>query len=115
MNQKQKKEFGQRLEAIMLDKGWNQSELARRAGIGRDNISGYVNGRFFPHPKHLLKLKDALGRDYDKLGLTGEDALPPPIEDPKFKMEQIEDKVHLRLNQILDLETALKIIAHLSK
>ena len=31
-----KQEFGRRLQARMLEKEWNQSDLARASGLGRD-------------------------------------------------------------------------------
>src|SRR5829696_3192513 len=46
-----KADFGRRLQAALNEKGWNQSELARRvapllprSSIARDNISKYVRG-----------------------------------------------------------------------
>jgi transcriptional regulator with XRE-family HTH domain len=56
-----KKVFGRRLQEHMLAKDWNQSELARRAGVGRDAISTYVRGQTYPTPKVLRKLCNALG------------------------------------------------------
>lgn len=56
-----KKDFGLRLRAMTLDKGWNQSELARRSELGRDNISGYITGKYIPNPPHLVKIAKALG------------------------------------------------------
>lgn len=56
-----KQEFGRRLHALLLDKGWNQSELARRANLGRDAISTYVRGRSFPEPTSLKRIAVALG------------------------------------------------------
>jgi transcriptional regulator with XRE-family HTH domain len=58
-----KQEFGRRLQAVLLDKGWNQSELARRAHLGRDAISTYVRGRSFPEPASLRRIADAFGMD----------------------------------------------------
>ena len=59
-----KQEFGRRLMALMLDKGWNQSELARAAKLGRDAISTYIRGISFPEPKNLVKLAQALAGDF---------------------------------------------------
>ena len=41
----QKQEFGRRVYALMMEKPWTQSELARASGLGRDSISQYVRGK----------------------------------------------------------------------
>jgi transcriptional regulator with XRE-family HTH domain len=62
-----KQEFGQRLHRLLLEKGWTQSELARRAGLPRDSISVYMNARSLPTPLSLQKLSDALNVPADDL------------------------------------------------
>lgn len=42
-------------------RGWNQEELAQRAGLRRRTVSSIETGRSNPHPKTLLKLAQALG------------------------------------------------------
>jgi transcriptional regulator with XRE-family HTH domain len=64
-----RQEFGKRLYDLILEKGWTQSELARRAGVLRDSISSYVNGKILPEPLNLKKLADALD-------VSSEDLLP---------------------------------------
>jgi transcriptional regulator with XRE-family HTH domain len=56
-----KAEFARRLQAKLVEKGWNQSELARRmapllprSSIARDNISKYIRGKVLPSP-HVLE------------------------------------------------------------
>lgn len=49
------------LKHIRLQKGWSQKDLADRAGIGQDTISGIESGRREPHPSTLRKLAAALG------------------------------------------------------
>src|SRR3546814_10206285 len=46
-----KQEFGRRLYQLMLAKNWSQADLARRAELGRDSISTYINGKTFPDPQ----------------------------------------------------------------
>ena len=53
--------FGKRIEQKMYEKSWNQSELARVMGIGRDSICSYINGKILPTPRNLKRLSDALG------------------------------------------------------
>jgi DNA-binding Xre family transcriptional regulator len=59
----QLKQFSRRLQAKLSERGWNQSELARRMApqlphsrIGRDNISKWVRGKVLPLPHHLAVL-----------------------------------------------------------
>jgi transcriptional regulator with XRE-family HTH domain len=66
--------FGQRLRYLILRKGWNQSELARQAGIGRDSISSYIAGRARPNNLNAHKLAEALGVNLGEL-------LPPAKSD----------------------------------
>lgn len=68
--------FAKRLQDELNNKGWTQSELARRAApllkdsrIGRDNISKYVRGKVLPLP-HAL---DAIAK---VLGVEAKDLLP---------------------------------------
>ena len=42
-------------------RGWNQEELAQRAGLRQRTVSSIETGRSNPHPKTLLKLAQALG------------------------------------------------------
>src|SRR3546814_17801689 len=51
----------------MLAKNWSQADLARRAELGRDSISTYINGKTFPDPLSRKKLADALGVSVDEL------------------------------------------------
>lgn len=105
-------EFGRRLQQLHIDRGWNQSDLARAAGLGRDAISTYINGRSFPEPKSLRALADALQ-------VSPEELLPNSIamamkQDPSPVLEIKQtaghpDKVYLRVNRIVTLDQAAKI------
>jgi transcriptional regulator with XRE-family HTH domain len=62
-------EFARRLQAALNEKGWTQSELARRVApllkhsrIGRDNISKYVRGKVLPLPPALEAIAKVLDR-----------------------------------------------------
>lgn len=60
--EKLKREFARRLRDVMKEASlFNQSEIARRVGVDRSNISMYVRGRQLPSPKVLTKLADVLG------------------------------------------------------
>src|SRR3954469_10512763 len=53
--------FANALRRRMRAASLSQSELARRAGLTRDNINGYVNAKAFPRPEKLDLLATALG------------------------------------------------------
>jgi transcriptional regulator with XRE-family HTH domain len=105
------------LQRAFTHKGWNQSELARRAavyvpegGMGRDVISTYVRGKSLPGPIHLTAICKALGVEPDDLlpsrGMPSAGADSPPLD-----MRDIgEGKVWLRINQSVDWSVAVRII-----
>lgn len=107
-----KEQFGRKLYELMSTRGWNQSDLARRAGMNRDNISQYVRGRTYPTPKFLQKLAKALD-------IAPDDLLPNYYEDaierssPTFEYREIPgDDKHcwIRINKRVLKKNAPKII-----
>ena len=107
-----KEDFGRRLYEHMRAKGWNQSQLARYAGMGRDNVSQYVRGRSYPSPDNLAKLATALQIDPKEL-------LPNYYEDaiereaPQFEYREIPgdpDFCWLRINKRILKKYASQII-----
>ena len=102
-------DFGQRLASILQRKNWNQSDLARASGLGRDSISTYVRGMVFPDPKNLKKLADALGCSVSEL-VPGRD--PQPDNDAIFEIRQTSDgRVFVKINQSVSLDQAAKIFS----
>lgn len=106
-----KEAFGQRVYNLMVARGWNQSELARRAGLNRDNVSTYITGKSMPSPQNLKRLGDALGVDPDRL-------LPNNIQaaiERDHPSLEIKVSAHapgtawIRLNRFVSTETALAI------
>jgi hypothetical protein len=66
--------FARNLQAALVDKGINQSVLAREAArhmpdkkFGRDLISNYVRARILPSPTHLRALSKVLGKSEEAL------------------------------------------------
>lgn len=107
-----KQEFGRRLLRMTLDRGWNQSELARQCDVGKDAISTYINGKSLPGPRNLQKIAMAFGVEPGSL-------LPNSIETtmdrelPAFEMRQAvghPDQVWLRINRAVKFKTAAKIV-----
>ena len=107
-----KQEFGRRLNALLLEKDWNQSDLSRATGLGRDSISTYINGKTFPTPRALKAMADAFN-------LTPVDLLPNGMmsamedEHPAIELKQAvghPGKAWLRINRAMSFGAAAKII-----
>lgn len=111
------REFARRLEAHMVRKGWNQSELARQAALhmpdgklGRDNISSYCGGRSFPGPIILHALCRALGTEPDELIPSKGDA-PPRPGDTELDVKSTSDgKAWVHINQELPWTKVTEIL-----
>jgi transcriptional regulator with XRE-family HTH domain len=106
-----KQEFGRRLYSMLLAKGWNQSEMARRSGLPRDSISVYVRGKSLPTPASLKALSEALD-------VPPEELLPNHIEsaidedNPSLEIKTSVGAPNLawvRMNRAVSLKTALRI------
>lgn len=106
-------EFGKRLYKALLDKSWNQSDLARAAGVGRDSISQYVRGKTVPTPQNLKKIAQCLNVSeadlYPHYELAGFAA-----DEPAHEFKAVPgDAEHLwvRVNMKLPKAKALEIFA----
>jgi transcriptional regulator with XRE-family HTH domain len=96
----------------MAKKGWRQSELARRAGLNRDQVSTYVRGTAFPTDVSLRKLATALGADPSEL-LPNRDITAIEADDPSLEMKVSPGdptKAFLRINMLLPTNTAVQIV-----
>jgi len=107
-----RQEFGNRLYRLMVERGWNQSELARQTNLTRDSISTYIRGVTLPTPKSLQALADTFG-------LQPVDLLPNAMEsavdedNPSLEMRvsaSAPDAAWLRVNRLVSLATAAKVI-----
>lgn len=107
-----KAEFAKRVYKRMMDKGWNQSQLARYAGLPRDSISVYIRGRSLPTPQSLQKLAACLGcAPEDLLSVYAQAAAE--IQPTRLELREIHgepDYMWLKLNARFKTETALKIL-----
>lgn len=117
-----KRHLAKRLQAVMLEKGWNQSEVARRAAkfmpdktFGRDNVSKYLmlgKSGALPTPIHLNALAKALGLRPDDLMPTDRaKLLTEPMEQGVSIQQVDEDTMHIRLNQRFPVGIGRKIAA----
>ncbi len=112
-----KEQFGRSLYRRMVEKGWNQSELARRADIPRDSVSKYIRGISTPTEQSLRALATALDT-------TPEELLPNHVEmavsQDTLSLEirtspAAPNAAWLRVNQLVSIETALKVAALLNQ
>ena len=109
--------FGETLQRLCLERGWNQSELARRAKdengdpMGRDAISTYIRGRSFPEPVNLHRLAKALNVTIDEL-VPGGTRFMTVAPETTLEIRQIAGepgKVWIRMNQAVTTKQAAEI------
>lgn len=116
-----KREFARRLQKAMIEKGWNQVELARAAQkhlpserIERDTISNYIRAVAKPTPARLEAVAKALG--CQPQDLYPPSIVPPAFKDPERKpaleMKDIGNgNVWLDIRQAVPFDLAIKIMA----
>lgn len=69
----------QRIQALMLQRGVTQSELARAIGVDRSSVSSWFSGRTQSYRRYMPELANELGVSVDYLlGLTDEANDAPP-------------------------------------
>jgi len=110
-----KQEFGRRLYDQLLKQRLNQSDLARKSGLGRDSISQYVRGRSVPTPQNLEKIAEALSIEPDDL-FPNYAAQAISIEDPTFQLRAVDgdsSQMWLTINQRVSTATAMAVMAAL--
>ncbi len=107
--------FAHELKRRRLEKGWNQSELARQAwgkegsATRRDVISGYEKGANMPGPENLQALARALGCKPEHL-------VPQDARGEELKVYPLGDgKARLYVNQVMDRRSANAIMQILKK
>jgi transcriptional regulator with XRE-family HTH domain len=113
-----REEFGRRLNALRLERGWNRSELARQTGkqlgreIGRDVVRNWCNGKGFPEQHNLVALAAALK-------VAPSDLLPNIMTNaagssaPAIEMRQVPGEpntVWLRVNRAVPFKAAIEIM-----
>lgn len=113
----QKTVFARCLYNMALQRGWNQADLARESGLGRDVISTYFRGRSLPGPKNLNKLADALECEpQELLPWSSENAMRGDSHSLElFEAVGHPGEVWLRLNRRITLMQATTILAVLEE
>lgn len=110
-----REEFARRLQLALVEKGWNQSELARAVNTGRHNISVYASAKSYPMPPLLRDMATALGVDPEWLlpGMLPSPGQIPPVEpEESLKLEPGADKnmAHLKVDMEVSWADALKVM-----
>jgi len=124
-DKKMKEEFARRMQSFMAARGWNQSEMARRANlhlpapekgqkrnkeIGRDLISNYVRGKVLPNPVYLEALAAALAKTPAEL-LGAESNIDVGLDNSPMEMKSVDkDRVFLRIQRTVSNKTATRIM-----
>src|SRR5262245_28530893 len=110
-------DFARRLQDALNDKGWTQSELARRMApllkesrIGRDNISKYVRGKVLPLPPALEAIAKVLGVESKDLLPTRATSTASDELAPSSLRDIGGGRVWLQINQAVDWEVALDVM-----
>lgn len=101
-------EFGRRLSQHIQARCWNQSDLARAVGLGRDSISTYIRGNAKPEPKNLLKICEVLRVKPSDLYpgvISGMTDIEKPVLEMKLD-DKDPTKAWLRVNQKMTMEQA---------
>ena len=63
-------DFGKRLRALRISKGWTQSQLSARLGVTKSVISAYETALRYPSNDYLLGIEAA--QTLDVTGLSDE-------------------------------------------
>ena len=121
--------FARKLHALMTERGLSQSDLAREIWGGtsdgrgykvaknRDRISAYLRGTAKPEAENLKLIAKALGVPVSELA---EDMTASAIDraNPEVSMTTIAghtDRTLLRINKLVSMRLAGKIIAMISE
>lgn len=112
MNDHQK--FAAKLNAALDERGWNQSELARRAGVRRDAVSTYCRGIAIPSPALGNKIAKALGwaaepRSVAKKAKSVAKKSPAPTDGVEIRQVDTGG-IRLSIDREVTLEQAMQIL-----
>lgn len=108
-----KKQFGNHLYHLILEKGWRQSDLARASGLPKDSISTYVRGKVFPTHHSLLKIAEALDIEVEELAPGNSPAPANKLEKSGVQLMAHPSKKGMGLifvDRLVTMKTALRIM-----
>lgn len=111
-----KQVFAERLQSLLNERGWSQTDLARRAStisnknVTRDRISKYAGGKALPTGPMLAALAKALGVSATDLVPTRRGGIVPTDNPPLDVKEIGHGMVWMKVNQSVRWPVALKIM-----
>ena len=110
------KSFQQKLLEHMQIKGWNQTQLAKQAGLkGRDAISRYVRGVSKPSRIALTKIAKAFNVPEEYL-LPEYDVLETSKNTLSMNTYELDEtKVHFKANKVITIDQANRIFQILTE
>ena len=126
-------QFARRVTELMIEKGWNQSALARRAAahlpnqrMDRQLISSYLKGSHLPQQVRLEAIAKALGvKPYDLISspdvewIGGKPTHTQRVSEDQASSASMESasggKIRIKIDRELDAETALQIMALIAR
>ena len=100
-----KNTFGGRLSALLQEKGIQQQELAKHAGVTEAAVSHYVNGTRVPRSSVLARIAAALGTSSDYL-ISGD----PGNAEGESEMNQLKRMIARNASQ-MSREEKMEIIS----
>lgn len=111
----QKAELARRLNNLLKEKRWSQSDLAREAArftnnktFGRFNVSEYSRAKALPGPVYLAAMAQALGVEETEL-------LPVRVRKSKAPPMDVRNlgngRAYLKIEQEVPWDVAMKILA----
>ena len=106
-----------RLNELMLARGWRQIDLVEATGLPRDAISTYVLGKVLPGNLALNKIAEAFGVRPDDLvpGATSSQTVAPSRKVATENVPGLPGYTHLRIDQVVRSSSALKILTILEE
>ena len=119
-SQAARQEFARRLQKAMINKGMNQTQLAKalqlrvpEERVERDTISRYIRALSFPSAAKQLALAQVLGTTvYDLVPSAARKvAVEEPRDLPRINLKDVGDgNVWINVSQAVPMEKALKIL-----
>jgi transcriptional regulator with XRE-family HTH domain len=106
--------FKNKIYEHILDRGWNNSDMARAAGISRDDVHRYVKGISLPTEGKLRAIAKVMRIEPEEL-LPNFIASTPSADLPRTSLTEENGEAWLIINRAVRLETGLAILGMLRK
>jgi transcriptional regulator with XRE-family HTH domain len=107
-----KAQFGKKLRRAILERGWSQSEFARRCGLPRDSVSTYILGKTLPTAKSAKAMADVLGLQIDDFLSQPDIPAVSTTVKPSLDIQTLPGspaRARIQLDRVVRLSAALKI------